>query len=94
MYKTFSLPFLILKDKLPQLEVSENQAIIMAVCHGRHYLIEESGSLLLSQLLASADEGVHVPMAPLEEDVRPGVPQENFHYLVDVLVGTQHKVGS
>lgn len=90
----FFLPFLVLKDELPQLEVSENQAIVMAVCHGGHYLIEESGSLFLSQLLASADKRVHVSMAPLEEHVRPRVSKQNLHYLVDVLMSTQYKVGS
>lgn len=51
-----NLPFLILKDELSQFEVSENQAIVVAVCHGTHYLIEESGSLFLTQLLTSADK--------------------------------------
>lgn len=90
----FFLPFLILKDELPQLEVSENQAVVVAMCHGGHYLIEESGSLFLPQLLARADERVHVAMAPLEEHVRPRVPKEDLHYLVDVLMSTQDKVGS
>lgn len=93
-YIFFSLPFLIIKDELPQLEVSENQAVVVAVCHGGHYLIEESGSLFLPQLLASADKRVHVSMAPLEEHVSPRVSKEDLYYLVDVLMSTQYKVGS
>lgn len=54
--------------------------------------MEKSGSLVLAQLLAGADERVHVPMAPLEEHVRPRLAQKNLHYLVDVLMGAQHEV--
>lgn len=66
----------------------------MAVRHSRHYLIEKSGSLLFSQLFASADKSVHVTVTPLEEHIRLCVPEKDLHYLVDVLVGSQNKVGS
>lgn len=86
------LPLLILKDELPQLEVSQDQAVVVALCHGRCYLPEKSGSLVLAQLLAGAYERVHVPMAPLEEHVRPRLAQKDLHYLVNVLMGAQHEV--
>lgn len=89
-----SLPVFILKDELPQLEVSEDQAVVVAVRHSWCYLMEKSGSLFLSQLLASANERVHVAMAPLEEHVRSRIPQKNLHYLVNVLMGAQHEVSS
>ncbi len=89
-----SLPVLVLKDELPQLEVSEDQAIVVAVRHSWCYLMEKSGSLFLLQLLASANERVHVTMASFEEYVRPRIPQKNLHYLVNILMDAQHKVSS
>lgn len=65
----------------------------MAVGHSRGDLVEQSGCLLLPQLLARANEGVHVPIAPLEEHVRFGLPQDNLGDLVDVAVGRQAKAG-
>lgn len=56
--------------------------------------MEKSGSLFLSQLFASTDERVHVAMAALEEHVRSRIPQKNLHYLVNMLMGAQHKVSS
>ena len=63
------------------------------MCHSRGYLIEESGSFVLPQLLADADKRVHVSIAPLKEHVRPGLPKQDFQNLVDVLVLAQGKVG-
>lgn len=63
------------------------------MCHSRHYLIEESGSFVLSQLLAGADKGVHVAIASLEEHVGSRLPEQDLQDLVDVLVPAQGKVG-
>lgn len=71
-------PVLTLKDKLPQLEVTEDKSIVVAVRHSRRYLIEESGSFVLPQLLAGADKRVHVSIAPLKEHVRSSIPEQDF----------------
>lgn len=63
----------------------------MAVGHRRGDLVEESGRLLLPQLLAGADKGMHVPIASLEEHIGLGLPQDNFGDLVDVAMGGQAK---
>lgn len=86
-------PVLAPEDELPQLEVSEHQSVVVAMRHSRGYLIEESGSFVLPQLLAGADKRVHVPIAPLEEHVRSSVPEQDFQDLVDVLVLAQGEVG-
>lgn len=86
-------PVLAPEDELPQLEVPEHQSVVVAMRHGRGYLIEESGSFVLPQLLAGADERVHVPIAPLEEHIRSSVPEQDFQDLVDVLVLAQGEVG-
>lgn len=82
-------PFLVLKDELPQLEVPQHQPPVVAVGHCRGDLVEQSGCLLLPQLLAGADEGMHVPIASLKEHIGFGLPQDNFGDLVDVAVGRQ-----
>lgn len=61
----------------------------MAVSHRRGDLVEQSGCLLLPQLLAGSDKGVHVPIASLEEHVGFGLPQDDFGDLVDVAVSGQ-----
>lgn len=81
------------KDELPQLEVTEHQSVVVAMSHSRGYLIEESGSFVLPQLLAGADERVHVSIAPLEEHVCSSVPEQDLQDLVNVLVLAQGKVG-
>lgn len=86
-------PVLTLKDKLPQLEVTEDKSVVVAVRHSRGYLIEESGCFVLPQLLASANKRVHVSIAPLEEHVCPSIPEQDFQDLVNVLVLAQGKVG-
>lgn len=86
-------PVIALKDKLPQLEVTENKSIVVAVRHSRSYLIEESGSFVLPQLLAGADERVHVSIAPLKEHVCSSIPEQDLQDLVNVLVLAQGKVG-
>lgn len=86
-------PFFVLKDEFPQLEVPEHQPPVVAVGHGRGNLVEEPGRLLLPQLLAGTDEGMHVPIAPLKEHIGFGLPQDNFGDLVDVAVGRQAKAG-
>lgn len=40
-------PVLTLEDKLPQLEVTEDKSVVVAVRHSRGYLIEESGCFVL-----------------------------------------------
>lgn len=86
-------PVLALKHKLPQLKVTEDKSIVVAVRHSRGYLIEESGSFILPQLLAGADKRVHVSIAPLEEHVCSSIPEQDFQDLVNVLVLAQGKVG-
>lgn len=86
-------PVLILEDKLPQFEVTEDQSVVVAMCHGRGYLIEEPGSLVLPQLLAGADERVHVSIAPLKEHVGSSLPEQDLQDLVNVLVLAQGEVG-
>lgn len=54
--------------------------------------MEESGSLVLAQLLARADERVHVSVAPLKEDIGSALPQKDLQDLVDVLVPSQGEV--
>ena len=85
-------PVLVPEDKLPQFQVPEDQSVVMAMRHGRSYLMEQSGGLFLPKLLAGADERVHVSMAPLEEDVGAGLAQQDLQDLVDVLVSAQGKV--
>ena len=87
------LPVLVLEDKLSQFEVAQDYSVVVAMCHSRGYLIEESGSLVLSQLLASADKGVHVAIAPFKEHVGSRLPEQNLHDLVDVLMLAQGEVG-
>lgn len=87
------LPVLIFEDKLPQLEVTEDQSIVVAMRHSRGYLIEKPRSFVLSQLLAGTDKRVHVPIASLEEHVGSCLPKQNLQDLVNVLVLAQGKVG-
>lgn len=63
----------------------------MAVGHGRGDLVEQSGCLLLPQLLAGSHKGMHVPIASFEEHIGFGLTQEDFRDLVDVAVGRQAK---
>jgi len=86
-------PVLILEDKLPQFEVAEDQSVVVAMCHSRGYLIEQSGSFVLPQLLAGADERVHVAIASLEEHIGSSLPEQDLQDLVNVLVLAQSKVG-
>lgn len=86
-------PVLILEDKLPQFEVTENQSVVVAMCHSRGYLIEEPGSFVLSQLLAGTDKRVHVAIASLEEHIGPRLPKQNLQDLVNVLVLAKGEVG-
>lgn len=86
-------PVLILEDKLPQFEVTEDQSVVVAMCHSRGYLIEESGCFVLPQLLAGTDKRVHVPIASLKEHIGPGLPEQDLQDLVNVLVLAQGKVG-
>lgn len=65
----------------------------MAMRHGRGYLIEESGSFVLPQLLAGADKRVHVSIAPLKEHICSSLPEQDLQDLVDMLVLAQGKVG-
>lgn len=82
-------PLFVLEDEFPQLEVAQHQPPVMAVSHRRGDLVEQSGRLLLPQLLAGSDKGVHVPIASLEEHVGFGLPQDDFGDLVDVAVSGQ-----
>lgn len=86
-------PFFVLKDKLAQLEIAQHQPPVVAVGHRRGDLVEQSGRLLLPQLLAGAHEGMHVPIAPLKEHIGFGLPQDNFGDLVDVAVSRQAEAG-
>lgn len=86
-------PVLILEDKLPQFEVTEDQSVVVAMCHSRGYLIEESGSFVLPQLLAGADERVHVAIASLKEHIGSSLPEQDLQDLVNMLVLAQGKVG-
>lgn len=86
-------PVLVLEDKLSQFEVTEDQSVVVAVRHGRGYLMEQSGGLLLPQLLAGADERVHVAIAPLEEHVGSRLPEQDLQDVVDVPMRAQAKVG-
>lgn len=86
-------PVLILEDKLPQFEVTEDQSVVVAMCHSRGYLIEESGSLVLPQLLAGADKRVHVSIASLKEHISSSLPEQDLQDLINMLVLAQGKVG-
>lgn len=86
-------PVLILEDKFPQFEVTEDQSVVVAMCHSRGYLIEESGSFVLPQLLAGSDKRVHVAIAPLEEHICSRLPKQYLQNLVNMLVLAQGKVG-
>lgn len=55
--------------------------------------MEEPGSLVLPQLLAGADERVHVSIAPLKEHVGSSLPEQDLQDLVNVLVLAQGEVG-
>lgn len=63
------------------------------MCHSRDYLIEESGSFILPQLLAGADKRVHVTIAPLKEHIGLCLPEQDLQDLVNMLVLSQGKVG-
>lgn len=65
----------------------------MAMRHSRGYLKEEPGSFVLSQLLAGADERVHVAVAPVEEHVGSRLSEQDLQDLVDVLMLAQGEVG-
>lgn len=84
-------PFFVLKDEFPQLQIPQHQPPIVAVGHGRGDLVEQSGRLLLPQLLAGADKRMHVPIASLKEHIGFGLSQDDFGDLVDVAVGRQAK---
>lgn len=86
-------PVVILEDKLLQFEVTKDQSIVVAMCHSRGYLIEESGSFVLPQLLAGADKRVHVTVASLKEDISLCLPEQDLQDLVNMLVLPQSKVG-
>lgn len=86
-------PVFVFEDKLPKFQVTEDQSVIVAMCHSRCYLIEEPGGFVLPQLLAGADKRVHVAIASLEEHVRPSLAEQNLQDLVNVLVLAQGKIG-
>lgn len=86
-------PVFILKHKLPQFEVPEDKSVVVAMRHSGGYLIEESGSFVFPQLLASADKRMHVSIASLEEHICSSLPEQNFQDLVNMLVLAQGKVG-
>lgn len=86
-------PVLIFEDKLLQFEVTKDQSIVMTMCHSRGYLIEESGSFVLPQLLAGADKRVHVTIASLKEHVGSCLPEQDLQDLVNMLVLPQGKIG-
>lgn len=88
-----NLPILIFEDKLPQFEVTEDHSIVVAMCHSWGYLIEEPGCFILSQLLASADKGVHVAIASFKEHVGSRLPKQNLNNLVNMVMLAQGKVG-
>lgn len=85
------LPFFILENKLSQLEISQYQSTIMAVCNSGSYLIEEFGCLFFFKLLAGTNKRMHVPIAPFKEHIRFCLPKNYFSNLVDIFMCRQTK---
>lgn len=85
------LPFFILENKLSQLEISQYQSTIMAVCNSGSYLIEEFGCLLFFKLLAGTNKRMHVPIAPFKEHIRFCLTKDYFSNLVDIFMRRQTK---
>lgn len=85
------LPFFVLENKLSQLQISQYQSTIMAVCNSGSYLIEEFGCLLFFKFLAGANKWMHVPIAPFKEHIRFCLPENYFSNLVDIFMCRQTK---
>lgn len=85
------LPFFIFENKLSQLEISQYQSTIVAVCNSRSYLIEELGCLLFFKLLAGTNKWMHVPIAPFKEHICFCLPKNYFSNLVDIFMCRQTK---
>lgn len=86
------LPLLIRKDKLPEFKVSQDDAHLVAVSHSRCHLVEEPGSRLLVQLLATFHKHVHVTIVLLQEDISLPIPQDDIFDVRDVPVCWENTV--
>lgn len=62
-------PFLISEDKLAELEVTQHDAGLVAVCHSLSHLTEEPAGVLLIQPATALHQGVHVPKVLIQEHV-------------------------
>jgi hypothetical protein len=62
-------PRLVGEDELPELEVPEDDAVLVADGDGSRRLPEEGPGLGFAQLLARLDVGVEVAVIALEEEV-------------------------
>ncbi|KAJ8394577.1 hypothetical protein AAFF_G00043800 [Aldrovandia affinis] len=74
------------EDKLPEFEVSQDDAGLVAVGDGGRHLMEEAGRQLLPQFLAALHQHVHVAVVLLQEDVGLLVPQDDVFDVGDVPV--------
>lgn len=87
-------PFLVGEDELAQLEVSQDDAGLVAVRHGLGHLSEEPAGVLLVQPAAALHQGVHVPKVLVQEDVGLALTQDDVPDTGHVPVGWQDPVGS
>ena len=87
------LPLNVFEDKLAQLEVPQDDAIIMTVTDGRHNLTEEGPSFDFTEALLLPHVRVEVAVTLGEEDVGFGLAQDDLLAGGNVLVRIHLPVG-
>lgn len=88
------LPELIGEDESAQLQISENDAVLVAVGHGSQHLSEKTPGLIFTQLFPASHVHVHVAVVSRQEGVRPILPDHHVQEAADAFMATNPVVGS
>ncbi|KAL0595263.1 hypothetical protein AAY473_035453 [Plecturocebus cupreus] len=87
------------KDKAMQLKITQDQTMLVTVCHGGGHLAEERSSLRLRDAVAVSHQAVHVSVGPSEKGIKElGTSQDlsgPSHMVVwgQPRIGLQHSQG-
>ena len=80
------LPLNIFEDKFAQFEVPQDDAIVVTMADGRHDLTEQGPGFIFTKALLLPHIGVEITKALVEEDVGPGLSQDDLLAGGDVLM--------
>lgn len=80
-------PFFISKDELAQFEVTQHDARLVAVCHGKGHLTKEPAGVLLIQPPTALHQSVHVPKVLVQEHVGLAFAKDDVPDASHVFVG-------